>query len=61
MLKLAAILKENINYRETKKEPFTASKRFHHFRCWHELINVKLSDEVVSTNKDAAVKFEPRL
>lgn len=62
VLKLTARLKEKCNYRETEKEPFTASKGCCHcFRCWHKLINVKLSDEAASTDKDAAVKFGPRL
>ena len=48
------LLKENCNYKETEKRPFSASKGwFHHFRRRHELTHVDLSGE-------SAVKYAPR-
>lgn len=46
------------DYEETEEKHFIASKSWTHcLRSWHEMINVRLSDETVSTNKDAAIKF----
>lgn len=56
MVKLWTVFLRRLN-----KTFFIASKSwFHCLKSWHELIKVKLSGEIVSTKKDAAVKLMPR-
>lgn len=59
-LRLVATVKENGNYKETEKEHFTANKGwFHRFQSLYEFIDVLLSGEAASSDKDATVKFAP--